>query len=62
MIEKILQYQFVMLQAVETMRDGLMVVDNEGNILFFNKAAPASSLMQTLKKSLLKQRLFCAKK
>ena len=28
-----------MLQTVETRRDGLMVVDNEGNILFFNKAA-----------------------
>jgi hypothetical protein len=39
-----------------------MVVDNEGNILFFNKADPVSSLMQAFKKSLLKQRLFCAKK
>jgi len=28
-----------MLQIVETMRDGLMVVDSDGNILFFNKAA-----------------------
>jgi two-component system response regulator HydG len=28
-----------MLQIVETMRDGLMVVDADGNILFFNKAA-----------------------
>jgi two-component system response regulator HydG len=39
MIEKILQDPRFMLQTVETMRDGLMVVDNEGNILFFNKAA-----------------------
>ena len=39
MIERILKDQRFMLQIVETMRDGLMVVDSDGNILFFNKAA-----------------------
>ncbi len=27
------------MDVVETMRDGLMVVDSQGRILFFNKAA-----------------------
>src|SRR5512135_1574589 len=39
MIERILKDPRFMLQIVETMRDGLMVVDSDGNILFFNKAA-----------------------
>jgi two-component system response regulator HydG len=39
MIERILKDQRFMMQIVETMRDGLMVVDSDGNILFFNKAA-----------------------
>lgn len=39
MIERILKDQRFMMQIVETMRDGLMVVDIDGNILFFNKAA-----------------------
>lgn len=30
-----------------------MVVDNEGNILFFNNAAPVSSLMQAFKKKFI---------
>ncbi len=40
MIEKLFEDSFSKL-LVETMRDGLMVVDTEGNILFFNKAAEA---------------------
>lgn len=39
MIERILKDHRFMMQIVETMRDGLMVVDIDGNILFFNKAA-----------------------
>jgi PAS domain S-box-containing protein len=39
MIERFFQDPRFLVQIVETMRDGLMVVDAEGNILFFNKAA-----------------------
>ncbi|MDA8242050.1 MAG: sigma 54-interacting transcriptional regulator [Nitrospiraceae bacterium] len=39
MIEQFFQDPRFLAQIVETMRDGLMVVDAEGNILFFNKAA-----------------------
>ncbi len=39
MINKILADQSLMFNVFETMRDGLMVVDCDGHILFFNKAA-----------------------
>lgn len=39
MIDKILKDPKFLLDVFETMRDGLMVVDVEGNVLFFNKAA-----------------------
>src|SRR5574340_1121011 len=39
MIDKILGDPKFLLDVFETMRDGLMVVDIDGNILFFNKAA-----------------------
>jgi PAS domain S-box-containing protein len=39
MIEQFFQDPRFLHQIVETMRDGLMVMDGDGNILFFNKAA-----------------------
>lgn len=39
MIAKFLKNQEFLMNIFETMRDGLMVVDKEGNILFFNRAA-----------------------
>ncbi len=39
MIERLLQDPKFLLQVFETMRDGLMIVDRDGNIIFFNKAA-----------------------
>ena len=39
MLEKFLKDPTFLLNIVETMRDGLMVVDSDGHILFFNKAA-----------------------
>jgi PAS domain S-box-containing protein len=39
MLEKLLKDPKFLLNIVETMRDGLMVVDSDGHILFFNKAA-----------------------
>lgn len=38
-IEQFFQDPRFLKQTIETMRDGLMVVDVDGNILFFNKAA-----------------------
>ncbi|MDA8104316.1 MAG: PAS domain S-box protein, partial [Nitrospiraceae bacterium] len=39
MIEHFFQDSGFLKQTVQAMRDGLMVVDVDGNILFFNKAA-----------------------
>jgi len=39
MIDKFLKDPKFLLEVFETMRDGLMIVDPEGSILFFNKAA-----------------------
>jgi PAS domain S-box-containing protein len=39
MLNRLLKDPKFMLNVFETMRDGLMVVDVDGNILFFNKAA-----------------------
>jgi PAS domain S-box-containing protein len=39
MIETLLKDPRFLMDVVETMRDGLMVVDSQGRILFFNKAA-----------------------
>jgi two-component system response regulator HydG len=39
MIERFLRDPKFLLEVFETMRDGLMVVDMEGHILFFNRAA-----------------------
>jgi len=39
MLERLLKDPKFLINIVETMRDGLMVVDSDGNILFFNKAA-----------------------
>jgi PAS domain S-box-containing protein len=39
MIKKFLKNQEFLMDVFETMRDGLMVVDKEGRILFFNRAA-----------------------
>jgi PAS domain S-box-containing protein len=39
MIETLLKDSKFLMNIVETMRDGLMVVDSDGNILFFNRAA-----------------------
>jgi two-component system response regulator HydG len=39
MLDEIFQDPRFLYQIVETMRDGLMVMDSDGNILFFNKAA-----------------------
>lgn len=39
MIEQLFKDVNFLLSVFETMRDGLMIVDKEGNILFFNKAA-----------------------
>jgi len=39
MLEKLLKDPKFLINVVETMRDGLMVVDSDGNILFFNKGA-----------------------
>ena len=39
MFDKILKDPNFLVNIFETMRDGLMVVDRDGNILFFNKAA-----------------------
>jgi PAS domain S-box-containing protein len=39
MLEKFLKDPTFLINIVETMRDGLMVVDSDGHILFFNKAA-----------------------
>lgn len=39
MIEKIWKDHSFLMNVFETMRDGLMIVDKEGNILFFNQAA-----------------------
>jgi len=38
-LENILKDPRFLMNVVETMRDGLMVVDSDGNILFFNKGA-----------------------
>ncbi len=39
MIEKLCKDPHFLMNVFETMRDGLMIVDKEGNILFFNRAA-----------------------
>jgi two-component system response regulator HydG len=39
MITRFIRNQEFLMDIFETMRDGLMVVDKEGNILFFNRAA-----------------------
>ncbi len=39
MIEKLCKDPRFLMNVFETMRDGLMIVDKEGNILFFNRAA-----------------------
>lgn len=39
MIEKLCKDPDFLMNVFETMRDGLMIVDKEGNILFFNRAA-----------------------
>ena len=39
MIDKLAKDPNFLVNVFETMRDGLMVVDSDGNILFFNKAA-----------------------
>ncbi len=39
MLETLFKDPKFLVNIVETMRDGLMVVDSDGNILFFNKAA-----------------------
>ena len=39
MIEKLCKEPHFLMNVFETMRDGLMIVDKEGNILFFNRAA-----------------------
>ncbi len=39
MIDKFLRNPQFLPEVFETMRDGLMVVDNEGYILLFNRAA-----------------------
>ena len=39
MIEKLCKDPGFLMNVFETMRDGLMIVDKEGNILFFNRAA-----------------------
>ena len=39
MIEKLCKDPGFLMNVFETMRDGLMIVDKEGNILFFNHAA-----------------------
>jgi len=39
MLDKLLKDPGFMPEVLETMRDGLMVLDNEGNILLFNRAA-----------------------
>ncbi len=39
MLERFLKDPKFLLDVFETMRDGLMVVDTDGNILFFNRAA-----------------------
>ncbi len=39
MIERLFKDPKFLMNVFETMRDGLMVVDNDGNIRFFNKAA-----------------------
>ncbi len=41
MIEKLCKDPRFLVNVFETMRDGLMIVDKEGNILFFNRAAEA---------------------
>ena len=39
MIEKLCKDPGFLMNVFETMRDGLMIVDKEGNILYFNRAA-----------------------
>ncbi|MEK7333569.1 MAG: PAS domain S-box protein, partial [Nitrospirota bacterium] len=39
MLDKFLKDPKFLMDVFETMRDGLMIVDTEGIILFFNKAA-----------------------
>jgi len=39
MIEKLLKNPQFLPEMFETMRDGLMVIDNEGNVVLFNRAA-----------------------
>ncbi len=39
MIERLWRDQKFLMNVFETMRDGLMIVDKDGNIMFFNKAA-----------------------
>jgi transcriptional regulator with PAS, ATPase and Fis domain len=41
MIEKLCKEPHYLMNVFETMRDGLMIVDKDGNILFFNRAAEA---------------------
>jgi PAS domain S-box-containing protein len=38
-IEKLLKNPQFLPEMFETMRDGLMVIDNEGNVVLFNRAA-----------------------
>ncbi|HYQ48429.1 MAG TPA: sigma 54-interacting transcriptional regulator [Thermodesulfovibrionales bacterium] len=39
MLDKLLKQPFSLANVFETMRDGMMIVDRDGNILFLNKAA-----------------------
>ena len=39
MLDKLLKQPFSLTNVFETMRDGMMIVDRDGNIIFLNKAA-----------------------